>query len=237
MPKRVTPLVPVHIPSIYHGPLPTRMASCTPDMTVALSGVASDLQSLGFELRLSDLFRSHDMQKQANADFVQGRKKAFSPPPGGSMHEAGRAMDIDLSVIGVPLARFWEISKARGFAPIIDAPIASRSEAWHFDCRGSHAAIYDYVRSGRAGASLSPYTQMAMSAILAIGVNLDTIPNQDVAFVQAALIRLGFDPGRIDGVIGDRTRGALSEAGAPEDSAAEALSVKLQEKFPGEFPS
>jgi D-alanyl-D-alanine dipeptidase len=138
-----TPLVAITVASIYnHGPLPSRMAQCTPDTAAAIKAVVNDLQGLGHELRLSDLFRSYDMQKQANLDFTQGRKTAFSPPPGGSMHEAGRAMDIDLASIGVPLSKFWEIAGAHGFSPIIDSPDASRSEAWHFDCRGSHDAVY-----------------------------------------------------------------------------------------------
>ena len=42
------------------------------------------------------------------------------------MHEAGRAMDIDLSSMGIPLGQFWEMAKAHGFFPIIDQPI----EVW-----------------------------------------------------------------------------------------------------------
>ena len=60
-----------------------------------------DLTALGNNLRLSDLFRTYEMQRQVNLDYVEGRKHAYSPPPGGSMHEAGRAMDIDLSSMGV----------------------------------------------------------------------------------------------------------------------------------------
>src|SRR5262249_953747 len=151
-------------------PLPPRMAKCTPDTAKALEGVVADLRALGHELRLSDLFRSYDMQKAAHEDYVAGRKKAYSPPPGGSMHEAGRAMDVDLGSIGVSRADLWEIARARGFFPIIDAPDASRSEAWHFDCRGSHDAVYQYVKAGKAGTTMPPYTQMAQSGILAIGV-------------------------------------------------------------------
>src|SRR5674476_1362708 len=105
-------------PSIYQGPLPHRLAQCTPDTKLAIEAVARDLAGMGFGIRLSDLFRSHDMQAQSHADFVEGRKKAFSPPPGGSLHEAGRAMDIDLSSIGVSLPQFWEIAKAHGFSPV-----------------------------------------------------------------------------------------------------------------------
>jgi len=36
---------------------------------------------------LSDLLRSYDMQLQAHLDYTSGKKSAFSPAPGGSMHE------------------------------------------------------------------------------------------------------------------------------------------------------
>jgi hypothetical protein len=230
-----TPLVPINIASIYQGPLPHRLAQCTPDTKVAIEAVARDLAGMGFGIRLSDLFRSHEMQAQSHADFVEGRKKAFSPPPGESLHEAGRAMDIDLSSIGVPLPQFWEIARAHGFTPIIDAPDPHRSESWHFDCRGSHGAVYDYVQAGKAGTMLAPYTQMAQSAILAIGLKLHTVPAQNVAFLQAGLIRLGFDPGRIDGVHGNRTSKALDAAGADLSDPVTWVSEALRAKFPAEY--
>jgi len=236
MPGLSTPVVPITVASIYNNAaLPSRVARCTPDTARALQNVVDDLRSLGHDLRLSDLFRTYDMQRQANQDYVQGRKKAYSPPPGGSMHEAGRAMDIDLSSIGVALAQFWEIAKARGFSPIIDSPIPTRSESWHFDCRGSHDAIYKYVQQGNAGSSIPPYTQMAHSAILAIGVRVDALPDQSVGYMQSALIRLGFDPGRVDGVMGERTLGAMRNADVDPDDPAGSLALRLKEKFPLEF--
>ena len=236
MPTPSTPLVPITVASIYNNAaLPLRMARCTPDTAEAILNVVDDLRSLGHDLRLSDLFRTYDMQRQANLDFVEGRKKAYSPPPGGSTHEAGRAMDIDLSSIGVPLSRFWEIAKARGFLPIIDAPLPSRSESWRFDCRGSHDEVYRYVQQGKAGGSIPPYTQMAHSAILAIGVRVDALPDQGVGYLQSALIRLGFDPGRIDGVMGERTLGAMRDAGVDPDDPLGSLVLRLKEKFPLEF--
>ena len=235
MPVQYAPLVPITIPSIYKGPLPAHLAQCTPDTRTAILAVAADLKGLGFDLRLSDLFRSRAAQEQAHDDYVQKRKTAFSPPAGQSMHEAGRAMDVDLSSIGVPLAKFWEIAKARGFTPIIDAPDPHRSEAWHFDCRGSHDAVYRYVQTGKAGAAMAPYTQMAESGILALGIALDAVPAQDVALLQAGLIRLGFDPGRIDGVQGSRTLAALSDAGGDLANAAVWLSGELMKRFPGEY--
>jgi hypothetical protein len=237
MPVQFAPLVPITIPSIYNndGPLPAHLAQCTPDTKAAILAVAADLTALGFGLRLSDLFRSRDAQEQAHEDFVEKRKTAFSPPAGQSMHEAGRAMDIDLSSIGVPLNKFWEIAAARGFTPIIDAPDPSRSESWHFDCRGSHDAVYQYVKSGKAGTAMAPYTQMAQSGILALGITLDAVPTQDVALIQAGLIRLGFDPGRIDGVQGARTLAALNDAGADLSDPATWLAAQLQSRFPQEF--
>jgi hypothetical protein len=236
MPALLTPLVPISVASIYsNAALPARMAKCTPDTAIAIQGVVDDLRALGHDLRLSDLFRSYEMQRQANLDYVEGRKKAYSPPPGGSMHEAGRAMDIDLSSIGVPLEDFWDIAKAHGFFPIIDAPIAGRSESWHFDCRGSHDAVYRYVHDGNAGASIPPYTQMARSGILALGVRVDALPDQAIGMLQSALIRLGFNPGRIDGVMGDRTLAAMRDAGVDADDPIGSASLALKARFSGEY--
>jgi len=236
MPAVLTPLVPISVASIYnHAPLPVRMAQCTPDTAIAIQGVVNDLRVRGHNLLLSDLFRSYEMQRQANLDYVEGRKRAYSPPAGGSMHEAGRAMDIDLSSMGVSLREFWDIAKGHGFSPIIDAPIAGRSESWHFDCRGSHDAVYKYVHSGKAGASIPPYTQMARSGILAIGVKVDGLPDQAIGALQAALIRLGFEPGRIDGVMGDRTQGAMRDAGIDADDFVGSATAAVKARFPGEY--
>ena len=82
---------------------------------------------------------------------------------------------------------------------------------------------------------LAPYTQMAESAIAAIGVKLDVIPAQDMAFLQAGLIRLGFDPGRIDGVQGNRTARAMQEAGVDLGDPITWMSEALRAKFPAEY--
>ena len=236
-----TPLLPINIASIYlDQPLPRRMAMATPDTARALAGIVADLRGLGFNLRLSDLFRSYAQQKAAHADYVEGRKKAFSPAAGGSMHEAGRAMDVDLNSIGVPLKRFWEIAAAHGFSPIIDTPDTRISESWHFDCRGSHSKVYEYVKAGKAGAAVAPYTMMARSAIASIGILLDAAADQNVAFLQSALIRLGYDPGPIDGSAGARTVTALKDAGLEIGQLryadhAQSLVTRLRAKFPQEF--
>ena len=86
-----------------------------------------------------------------------------------------------------PWVFLWPLSgrlpRLAGFFPIINAPDTKLSESWHFDCRGSHDAVYRYVAFGKAGVSMPPYTQMAHSAILAIGVHVDSLPAQDAAWV------------------------------------------------------
>jgi peptidoglycan hydrolase-like protein with peptidoglycan-binding domain len=77
---------------------------------------------------------------------------------------------------------------------------------------------------------------MAQSGITAIGVQLETVPDQDIAWVQGTLIRLGFDPGRIDGVQGDRTNNALKDAGVDVQDPVTGLSNLLQSMFPLEYP-
>jgi peptidoglycan hydrolase-like protein with peptidoglycan-binding domain len=54
-------------------------------------------------------------------------------------------------------------------------------------------------------------------------------------FPQAALIRLGFDPGRFDGVMGPRTQKGIQDAGLDPNDPAGSASQLLQRKFPGEF--
>lgn len=218
--------------------LPRRMAHCTPDMEAVLRAVTSQVAERGGRLFLSDLFRSYDMQLQSHMDFVNGKKKAFSPPPGGSLHEAGRALDLDLDSLGMKLAEFWELARPHGLLPIIDKPAPGVSESWHFDCRGSHQIVYDYYSAGNA-TNFKPYTAMAASAILAIGVPVDRFgPNQTAAAIQSALIRLGQDPGDMDGSIGVQTRTALDTAGVPfgePQTMLLALEGLLREKFPLEY--
>jgi hypothetical protein len=238
-----TPLIPIVIESIYDGgkPLPTRMAHCTPDMHAAVFATKAALQPKSCNLVLSDMFRSFDMQFQANLDFVTGKKKAFSPPPGGSMHEAGRAFDLDLARIRkITLADFWTLAGANGLSPIIDKPDKSISEAWHFDCRGSHQIVYDYYKAKMGDNFKSAYTAMAASAIVSIGQKVIAL-GDDVrpGYIQSGLIRLGKNIGDLDGKIGPKSRTALEELEiAPDgslDQIADAIDRKLQAKFPAEF--
>lgn len=238
-----SPLVKPVITSIYEVAgqrilMPERMAKVTPDMKRALYGIRDELRAAGGKLELSDLFRSYDMQLQAHLDFTSGKKKAFSPPPGGGMHESGRAFDLDLGRIKISLAAFWEIARRFGVVPIIDEPNPRASECWHFECRGSHQLVYDYYKAGK-GTNFSPAAALAVSAILGSGVPHDKFQGkQDAAYLQSGLIRLGHEIGNIDGDIGPKTLAvltSLSIAGSSRSEQVAELDALLQTKFPEEF--
>lgn len=234
-----TPFIYIPIPSIYNsGLLPRRMAQCTPDTYKAISCIAADVKKAGGNLVLSDLFRSYDMQFQAHLDWKTKKKKAFSPPPGGSMHEAGRAMDIDLSKIKISLKEFWDIAQKYGVYPIINEPNSRLSEAWHFDCRGSHGLVYNYYAAGK-GNNMPAYTAMAASGILSINVKVDKFEGREKeASIQSGLIRLGYDLGNMDGYLGAKSYAAIQNAGIAVTTTDEILveiENKLQAAFPGEY--
>ncbi|MDI9882752.1 D-alanyl-D-alanine carboxypeptidase family protein [Flectobacillus longus] len=241
-----TPLIPIDIISIYKNssgylqPLPSRMAKCTPDTYSAIFKIASDLSKKGGKLILSDLFRSYDMQAQSHYDYISGKKKAYSPAPGGSFHEAGRAFDLDLNAIKISLADFWNIAKKYGVYPIIDEPDTSKSEAWHFDCRGSHQIVFQYYDEGK-GTNFKPYKAAAASAILSIGEKVDAFGgNQIQANIQSCIIRLGKEIGNIDGHIGYRTQNALEDLGVSFEinnlgKMLNQVENLVQQKFSSEF--
>jgi len=240
----MTPLLAMTVASIYvvngvRVPLPARLAQCTPDTKKAIQDAGSEVAKFGGKLELSDLFRSYDMQLASHLDYVSGRKKAFSPPPGGSLHEAGRAFDLSLPALKVPLSDFWEMAAKAGLVPIIATPDRKASEAWHFECRGSHQLVYDYYRDGKGTNFDKPYKAMAASAIVSVGVNVDKFADgQKQAAIQSGLIRLGQDIGNLDGRIGQKSvRGldALGIAWANEDTVLREVTAKLEAAFPGEF--
>src|SRR5262245_18772407 len=107
-----TPPIPIDIISIYRYrlgdllPLPLRMALYIPDTFNVIFNIETDLSKKGDRLSPSDLFRSYDMQAQSHRDFVSKKKKAFSLAPGGSLHEAGRAFDLDPEGIKIFLNGF-----------------------------------------------------------------------------------------------------------------------------------
>ena len=238
------PLVSISIASIYtrNGapvPLPARMARCAPDLHGALLALDAEVARRGGALRLSDLFRSAEMQDRAHADWKSGRKRAFSPPAGQSLHEAGRAFDLDLAALRMPLPEFWRLAALHGVVPIIGTPCPTSLEAWHFERPGSHAMVRDYCATpDGAVRGVSARRVMAESALLALGLRVPRLGGrQREGFVQTALIRLGAGPGLVDGLIGRRTRAALATLGLEWGDTADTvrgLEHLLRARFPEE---
>lgn len=212
----MTSLVPIKVDSIYVGKngsqLSAGMAKATPDTAEAIKGLEADVQARGGKFRLSDLYRSYDAQLRAHLDYTTGKKTAFSPAPGGSFHESGRAMDVDVDALKMPLADFWVLAKKRGIVPIIAKP-EKISECWHFECRGPFQKIADYYASK---GFKDGYKAMVTAAILDIGSHVDHIPDalEKAAWIQGQLIIKGYDIGRIDGEIGPKTNAAIADAKA-----------------------
>ena len=204
----MTDLVPIKIESIYKVrgefvSLPRRMALCTPDFKAAILNIEEDVRAAGAKLRLSDLFRSYEMQLKAHMDYKTGRKRAYSPPPGASFHEAGRAMDIslgDLRPLGTNfLEVFWGIAGKYGVVPIISEPNPRKSEAWHFECRGEFQKVRE----------IEGYKQAVRAAILDVGIDIRSIEDDEAAWVQGQILALGIDIGPIDGIVGRKTKAAI----------------------------
>jgi hypothetical protein len=240
------PLIPIKIASTYKDKgkpidLPKRMAKCSVDMHKALTDLTAAMAGTENALVLSDLYRSFDMQMQSHLDFVNKKKKAFSPPPGGSLHEAGRALDLDLGRIEkMGLKEFWTMAQSEGLLPIIDKPDKTKSEAWHFDCRGSHQKVYDHYQAGRATNFERPYTAMAASAIVSTGQKVEKLgPDPRTGYIQSALIRLSQDIGPLDGSLGKKSSDALAAIGIdpakPLDQVVAEIGAKLRAAFPGEY--
>ena len=239
-----TPLLSIQVPSIYFVAgqrtlLPKRMALATPDMKMALFELGNLVSGKGGAFILSDLYRSYDMQLQAHMDYISKKKTAYSPAPGGSLHEAGRAFDVDLKALKMPLADFWVLAKQCGVVPVIPEPKSGVSESWHFECRGSHQIVYDYYAKGKGNNFDKPYSAMAASAISANGVKLEKFGGNAVgASIQSGLIRLGHYVGNMDGSVGPKTNTALAElqlAGLSAEEQRARLDLLLQAAFPAEY--
>ena len=131
------------------------MAQCTPDMK---ADRRRRLQAKGGKLILSDLFRSYQMQFDAHQDFVTGRKKANSPPPGGSLHEAGRAFGwtgaiTSLPILGAARRSGWCRSSTSpvGAAPGISNAAAATSGSMILQPAGAFDKPYKAAAASASG--------------------------------------------------------------------------------------
>jgi|GEM_PF-3819255 len=194
-------LAPVLVPSIYRNysvDLPSRLAWFTPDTAVALEKLREQVSHAGGTLYLSDGFRSELDQARARFDYLTGQgryaereslirmfpllrgyvacnngrgKKAFSPEPGGSMHEAGRAIDVDMDParLGMDQRTFADIAHACGWRDIVHDNFGNPNrvdvrEEWHWEFPGPFLAIYEQALA-ETGSQRHAYREMTRRAI------------------------------------------------------------------------
>jgi hypothetical protein len=134
-------------------------------------------------------------------------KSAFVALPGRSNHNGGRAIDVDLASLRLPnvapdrqLDTFWRLAKLAGWEPIISHPDERASEAWHFDWWGDLSGV-----RARLG-----YEQAAWCGALLVGHG--GTGTSFATITQALLQRSGYNIGKVDGVLGPLSRGALATA-------------------------
>lgn len=206
-----------------------------PEMAVALEQLHHAVLAAGGDFRITDCHRSAAVQLAARQKYEAwlkagkpnppgpGQKAAFVALPGKSNHNAGRAIDVDITSLKFPglakdkqLDTLWELAIPLGFTPIIKAPTEGASESWHFDFWGDLRHTYD-----RLG-----YEQAALCGALLVGHGGSW--QNDGALLQAHCHRCGQDIGAIDAVVGARTQKAvLALLGSPLGTGAGALQAAI----------
>lgn len=184
----------------------------TPDFFHALKQLDEMVTLTRGKLHIIDLYRSWEVQAENREKYLSGKKRAYVAKPGGSFHNAGRAVDIKLELLqfeGVDrddwLEVLWDIAEPIGFKPIIRNPDMDASEAWHFDFPGKEWE--------KAYKELN-YSEVAKCCVLDVDAWDPNESNEKVQkmFVQSQLIRLGhWEIGKVDGIIGAKTNQALAE--------------------------
>lgn len=193
-------LVPVIIPSIYKNysvNLPERMAWLQPHAAAALMELNQKLEEIGGKLYLSDCYRSSEDQAKAYIDYLSSccgnqsiighiiskfpslrkyqpkPKRAFSTPPGESFHEAGLAIDVDVSFkyMKVDQRKFAEIAWDCGWRDIVhknfgNPKLVDVREEWHWECLGKKWEEFSAAQS--KASPMTAYKNTARAAILDI---------------------------------------------------------------------
>jgi len=209
----------------------------SPATAAAIDDLCAAMMAAGMEpLRITDAFRSPDVQGRARAgyeawlaagkpsphgsDWRSGMKTAYVAPPGGSNHGWGGAIDFDVAALAAPgvdrgsdgaLELLWELARPLGFSPIISEPHADASEAWHLDHMGPLRAVRGLYNAAAREHSRyrGGYGHTARVGCALAG----SLPSQTPQmFIQARLMIAGHWCGLVDGAIGPMTKAALAEA-------------------------
>lgn len=225
----------------------TREGWLTPDAAAALLQLHHAMSERGGDLRITSAFRTIAVQQEARAKFVawvnagspppgserfnaKTMKPVFVAPPGNSFHNAGRSIDIDVASLRFPdvdkdkqLDVFWELAKAIGWRPALRQPDEGAPESWHFDFMGPWLPVYERLLKLKVvSAGNKAYSMTAHAACTDIG-EYGSLARPAERAVQAQLHRAGFNPGTIDGFLGDKTLAAIDEAAQQAPGLTRAL--------------
>lgn len=193
------------------GLLPARMALATPDTMEAVYKARDAIAATGGKLLITDMYRSYDVQRQAYLEYVAsvkaGHPIAKRSPPGSSLHNSGRAIDLSLddALKHLTLEKLWELMAPIGWVPIIEKPDTGVSEAWHFEVRGNFKPLHTLG-----------YAVMVRAAICDIrGMTSDTQATTDRAHLQYQLMRTGRTPitSTLQGALSPEEMTAMKKAG------------------------
>lgn len=118
------------------GLLPARYAGGLLDAEVWASFVTAHDQAVaeGIDVRLSDVLRTRKQQAAARLRWKRG-EGPFALPPGESLHELGRAVDVDVDALGEDYHRWVAIAARHGWRQVKAGLLRGDEEAWHFERR------------------------------------------------------------------------------------------------------
>lgn len=197
-------VVKVQVPGIYPKgqPLPQGMAKLVKEAAEALKKVYEQIVKEGGYLFISDMFRSAAMQQKAHEDWKMGRKSSYSPPACSSVHESGRAIDIDVYDTKIGHKRVREILKANGWTNIVET--LTGPECWHYEFRGQKWENYRKEYGYKAMAH-----QMKEEIGNFAGTKLAQKYEKDIKWVQESLNKLMGTKLIVDGDYGEKTKQAI----------------------------
>jgi hypothetical protein len=166
------------------------------DVVDGLGRLERAIRRRGGVLYITTLGRSYSDQQQAHEDNPGNAVR-----PGYSLHQARRAIDIDLARVGVTDEQLADAMTETGWTPISNEP-------WHWELLGPWAEIYAERGPGEA----------AMAACLDQGnaygwYDANTASGRartDIRALQAQCWRAGAPAGAIDGLDGPATQGAVA---------------------------
>jgi len=207
----------------------------TPDFFKALKKLDELVRLNKGQLYIIDLYRSWEVQSVNRQKYLTGKKRAYVAKPGGSFHNAGRAVDIKLEFLQFEkvdkdnwLEVLWDIAQPIGFKPIIRNPDMHASEAWHFDYPGE-----DWLDAY----SKLKYPEVAKCCVLDVGEWDPKEEEEKVRkmYIQSQLVRLGYyEIGKVDGFFGFKTNRVLEFCGVKDfdtKTAAAMLSRRASERL------